>query len=193
MTTSSSAKLNVGGPGYFAYRWRFKDGEWSEIIKIGDGFKPEGNTIRAGEIILKDLKIGTHLIEVIGQDFAGNWQEVPTQSHEWEVVSELPDKLILNEILIFNDGVFDSEGISPSYVEIKNLSTRPMGLEGLYLMHNSNNESRINLSGLGSIEGEGYMVVDIDSFPQSLLIMERVQLIFYLRVLSIGKLRVSSF
>ena len=37
--TSSSAKLNVGGPGYFAYRWRFKDGEWSEIIRIGDGFK----------------------------------------------------------------------------------------------------------------------------------------------------------
>ena len=167
MTTSSSAKLNVGGPGYFAYQWRFKGGAWSEIINIGDGFKPEGNTIRAGEIILKDLKTGTHLIEVIGQDFAGNWQEVPTQSHEWEVVSELPDKLILNEILIFNDGVFDSEGISPSYVEIKNLSTRPMGLEGLYLVHNSNNESRINLSGLGPIEGEGYMVVNIDSILSS--------------------------
>ena len=108
---------------------------------------------------------------------------MPTQSHEWEVVSELPDKLILNEILIFNDGVFDSE-VSPSYVEIKNLSPRPMGLEGLYLVHNSNNESRINLSGLGPIEGEGYMVVNIDSIlSQSLLIMERVQLIFYLRVM----------
>ena len=37
ITTDNDAVLTVGGPGYFAYRWRFEGAEWSEVIAIGEG------------------------------------------------------------------------------------------------------------------------------------------------------------
>ena len=92
--------MEVGGPGYFAYRWRFKDAEWSEAIEIGEGFNPSGPTVRSGKILLKDLLPGTYGVEVLGRDFAGNWQESPTQSEQWDIVEPYPNKLVLIEFLI---------------------------------------------------------------------------------------------
>ena len=169
-TLSRDAKLKVGGPGYFAYQWRFKDGQWSDVIQIGDGFKADGETVRDSEIILGGLSLGDYVIEVKGQDFAGNWQEVPTQSKKWTVVNSLPYEIILNEILIFNDGVYSLNGSSPSYLEIYNPNPNAIDLNNFYIANHSEADFRISLSEYSKIQGLGYLVVNLDSlFSQNSL------------------------
>jgi hypothetical protein len=99
VTINNHASLKVGGPGYFAYKWRFKDGQWSDAIKIGDGFNADGESVRVSEVALSDLPLGVYIIEVKGQDFAGNWQEVPTQSNNGELLIHYHMKLFLTRYL----------------------------------------------------------------------------------------------
>ena len=169
-TLSRDAKLKIGGPGYFAYQWRFKDGQWSDVIQIGDGFKADGETVRDSEIVLGGLSLGNYVIEVKGQDFAGNWQEVPTQSKKWTVVNSLPYEIMLNEILIFNDGAYSLNGSSPSYLEIYNPNPNAIDLNNFYIANHSEADFRISLSEYSKIQGLGYLVVNLDSlFSQNSL------------------------
>ncbi len=169
ITTDQEAALMVGGPGYFSYRWRFKDTEWSEVIEIGDGFNPlVGVTVRSGRILLKDLLPGVYSIEVLGQDFAGNWQEVPTQSEQWEIVESYPDRLVLNEVLISNEGVYESDGGNPSYVELYNSSPKPISLNGYYVSSSIEGDSRIDLDQISEIEAWGYLVIEINPSNDSM-------------------------
>jgi hypothetical protein len=88
-TAATSASTTVGGPGIFAYQWRLDGGAWSAPTSIAPGIFPRiGPTIRTATLTLENLAEGTHTLEVIGQDFAGNWQPVPT-SASW-VVSATP-------------------------------------------------------------------------------------------------------
>ena len=163
VTINNHASLKVGGPGYFAYKWRFKDGQWSDVIKIGDGFNADGESVRVSEVALSDLPLGVYIIEVKGQDFAGNWQEVPTQSKQWSIVNSLPYEIILNEILIFNDGVYDSNGASPSYLEIYNPNTNAINLNKFYIANNDDADSSIGLAEFSEIPGLSYLIIDISS------------------------------
>jgi hypothetical protein len=162
VTTDREAVLVVGGPGYFAYKWRLRDAEWSEVNEIGEGFNPSGSTVRSAEILLKDLSPGNYAVEVLGQDFAGNWQEIPTRSEQWEIVESYPDRLVLNELLILNEGIYESDGGNPSYIELYNSSPKALNLDGFYVISSVGDDLRINLDQSNEIEAWGYLVIDLN-------------------------------
>lgn len=98
-TSGPDVSLTIGGPGIFAYRWRLDDAAWSDVIAISPGqFPREAPTVRTATLALNALAEGGHRLEVIGQDFAGNWQtEAEATVVEWQVVDSWTD-LVLNEI-----------------------------------------------------------------------------------------------
>ena len=91
--------LTIGGPGIFAYRWRLDNGSWSDPIDIAPGEFPRDQPIvRTAELNFEDLGTGSHRLEVLGQDFAGNWQpETNATTLEWEVVQSSAN-IVFNEI-----------------------------------------------------------------------------------------------
>lgn len=173
ITTDNDAVLTVGGPGYFAYRWRFEGAEWSEVIAIGEGFNPPNATIRSAQIRLKDLQEGIYVVEVLGQDFAGNWQQVPTQSDRWEIVESYPGRLILNEVLISNEGVYVSDGANPSYIELYNSSPNAISLDGCYVSSSMAADSRILVDGVTEIAAWGYLIIEINPSESSIEINDQ--------------------
>jgi hypothetical protein len=74
---ASNAAFEVGGPGLVAYKWRLDGGAWSAPVQIGSGgdFSRTGPTVRRAALAFIGLALGTHTIEVLGQDMAGNWQD----------------------------------------------------------------------------------------------------------------------
>jgi hypothetical protein len=89
-TAITNAAITVGGPGIFAYQWRLDGGAWSAPVSIAPGVFPRiGATVRTTTLTLDNLAEGTHTLEVIGQDFAGNWQAAPTTA-TWLVSATPP-------------------------------------------------------------------------------------------------------
>ena len=89
-TSATSAAITIGGPGIFAYQWRIDGGAWSASVAFAPGVFPRtGATVRTSTLALAGLAEGTHTLEVIGQDFAGNWQPVPTTA-SWLVSATPP-------------------------------------------------------------------------------------------------------
>jgi hypothetical protein len=89
-TRETSAAITIGGPGIFSYRWRLDGESWSEPVAIAPGVFPRtGNTARTAVLSIPTLTEGSHTLEVIGQDFAGNWQAPPTTA-TWLVSATHP-------------------------------------------------------------------------------------------------------
>jgi hypothetical protein len=114
-TRSHSANLTIGGPGIFSYRWRLNGGPWSAAIAIAPGVFPRtGATVRTAVLALVDLPTGLQSVEVVGQDFAGNWQVTPTLA-QWQVSDtpplDFPSWLAWSGAAAAVDG--DWDGLSP--------------------------------------------------------------------------------
>src|SRR5690606_5725754 len=75
ITSSREAAVEVGGAGMLAYRYRINDGEWSETLPIGDPTEAFATLERRAILHLADLNDGDYVVSVIGQDFAGEWQD----------------------------------------------------------------------------------------------------------------------
>lgn len=88
-TVETSQTITVGGPGIFAYRWRMAGAAtWSAPVAIGEAlFSRLNPSVRTATLQINGLAPGTYRVEVIGQDFAGQWQDegAPTLSGEWTV------------------------------------------------------------------------------------------------------------
>ncbi|MES2568518.1 MAG: lamin tail domain-containing protein, partial [Verrucomicrobiota bacterium] len=85
LTQNTSASFLIGGPGLVAYKWRLDGGSWSAVIPIGSGalYPRTGATVRQAVLNLTNLADGAHTLEVLGQDFAGNWQDAdPARTYE---------------------------------------------------------------------------------------------------------------
>jgi hypothetical protein len=97
LTNLRDASLRVAGPGIWAYRWRLNAGPWSPEISLVPASIWNGATFtssmfdNAPPISLSDLPDGTHSVEVLGRNSAGDWQESPTVSRSWTVSSIPPD------------------------------------------------------------------------------------------------------
>ncbi len=128
-TDLRAATLHVGGPGIFALRYRLDGGPWSDPIAVGHGFDA-GETIRSAELSLEGLADGQHWVEVIGQDFAGNWQRAPTRSETWTIGPAVASARI-NEVLASNQGVVEHEGSLPDIIELHNPGSLSFDLSGL--------------------------------------------------------------
>ncbi len=89
-TAGTSAAITIGGPGIFSYRWRLDGGAWSAEVSIAPGVFPRtGPTVRTATLSLTGLAAGLHTLEVIGQDFARNWQATPATA-TWLVSATPP-------------------------------------------------------------------------------------------------------
>ena len=131
LTHLTSASLTVGGPGIFAYQYRVNGGAWSDSIAIGAGFDPNG-TQRTDQLDLMNLADGDYTVEVIGQDFAGNWQVEPTVSRTWTVQRQL-QRIVINEVLASNSSTLNHFGSKPDMVELYNAGSDAVNLRGYSL------------------------------------------------------------
>ncbi len=127
-TTSRTAALTIGGPGMFAYRYRVNGGAWSNELPIGNGFSAQG-TQRTAVLNLSGLANGSHFVEVIGRDFAGNWQLEPTQSETW-TVQATPSPVMISEVLASNWQTYSEAGRQPDLIELHNPGNAAVNLRG---------------------------------------------------------------
>ena len=104
------------------YRWRLDDGQWSDPVPVTNAIELDG------------LADGPHFVEVIGRDSAGYWQaeSEATRSRSWTVDSTLT-RLLINEVLADNDGVFNHEGSFPDFIEIWNDSPQARDVSRMVL------------------------------------------------------------
>jgi hypothetical protein len=121
----TSASFTIGGPGVVAYRWRLDGGAWSAPVTIGAGgvFPRSGATVRQATLSLSSLAAGTHTLQVLGQDFAGNWQpeEIAT-TRTWTVDPAL-------RLVLINEVVADA-GAEADWIELHNAGAAAVELGG---------------------------------------------------------------
>ncbi|MFC1877148.1 hypothetical protein ACFL2E_07755 [Thermodesulfobacteriota bacterium] len=85
ISDSSGAEIIVGGLDVVSYRYRIDGAEWS-------GISPVRNPIR-----LSLLSEGEHSLEVIGADYANNWQDETNAAHiSWMNDTSVPTAVLSN-------------------------------------------------------------------------------------------------
>ena len=141
----------------FAYRWRINGGPWSADLPIGDGFDPDNGTVRTGEIQLSGLVDGDYTVEVLGQTFAGVWQEEPTISETWTVSASLPGSVRLNEIIAAGGGSGDA-------VELFNPGTSSISLAGMSLSDDPSDTQKFIFPAGVSLQAGDYLVLTVAEF-----------------------------
>ena len=161
-TSSNAATLTVGGPGVFAFRYRVDGGPWSADLPIGEGFNLDGPTVRTATISLTNLAPGTHQVEVLGQDFAGNWQETPTQSRTWTVGNDVP-YIRINELLANNRQAVEIDGAFPDLIELYNDGLVPINLFGYSLTDDIDEPTKYLFPENTIVPPNGYVTLIADS------------------------------
>ncbi len=173
-TDATTATFTIGGPGLIAYKYRLDGGAYSAQTTIGTGaiFNRSGLTVRDATLTLTSLTPGLHTLEVLGMDYAGNWQNAdpaktylglpqfaPT-SRTWTVGTALP--LVINEVLAENVAAHNNGGTFPDYVEIHNPNATSVSLNGWMLSDNSLKLNKYVFPAATTIPANGYMLVYCD-------------------------------
>ncbi len=133
-TPQTTATFTIGGPGIFAYRWRLDDGAWSDPVEIAPGIFPrDAPTVRTAELTLEALTPGAHRLEVMGQDFAGNWQpESLVTVRQWVVDAQWQD-VVINELRAVGQDAVELHNRGPRLdLEGWRLSEEPQGEDDDY-------------------------------------------------------------
>ncbi len=127
LTVHISGISGIEGEGSYEseYRWSLDNGVWSDPVPVSD---PIG---------LVGLPDGSHFVEVMGKDSAGLWQAMPTHSLTWTVDSKL-SRIVINEVLAENGGVYDHEETLPDFIELWNDSESPRFVSGMVLSDRKN-------------------------------------------------------
>jgi hypothetical protein len=153
----NSARLAVHVPGISGieaglfvseYRWRLDGGQWSVPVPV------------ANAIELSGLVDGSHFVEVVGKDSAGFWQaeSEATRTDTWVVDSTL-SRLLINEVLADNGGVYNHEGSFPDFIEIWNDSQDLRDVSTMVLSDNDNPASGWSFPPGTLIPAGGYLLV----------------------------------
>ncbi len=96
LTTSRDATLTVSGPGIWVYKWRLNGGAWSANVPLVAASVLAGGPFsatmydNAAPISLTNLADGPYIVEVLGQNSGGDWQELPAVSKIWTVQNVPP-------------------------------------------------------------------------------------------------------
>jgi len=130
LTRNKEATLKIHVPGISGiegenifsseYRWRIDGNEWSDPASVSESIQ------------LAELLDGTHYVEVVGRDSAGNWQTEPTRSRSWTVDANL-SRLLISEVLADNGDAFNHEETFPDYIELWNDSGSPRFVSGMVI------------------------------------------------------------
>ncbi len=161
MTASTEATLTVGGPGIFEYRYRINGGPWSENLSLGAGLDAEFGTVRTDQITFSGLTDGNYIVEVLGRDFAGNWQVTPTASKRWTVNTSLA-MLQINELLAVNQGVYSLMGTLPDLVELHNPGKSSVDLSGMSLSDNLQEPTKFVFAAGTTLSAGEYLLLIAD-------------------------------
>ncbi len=95
-TSSTTATLQVAGPGVWAYRWRLNNGPWSSQVDLvtpsaWTGIPFTGTMLdNSTPITLTNLSPGIQTVEVQGKNSANAWQDV-TATRTWNIQVTPPD------------------------------------------------------------------------------------------------------
>ncbi len=148
-SAETHATFQVGGPGIFAYRWRLNDGPWSDPVSIAPGrFLRDAPTVRWSTLVLEDLVEGNQRLEVLGQDFAGNWQpEEDVTVREWAIQPNSTD-IVLHEL----------RTVGEDAVELHNRGLAA-DLTGWQLAESLTDENPYIFPEGSTLEARGYLVV----------------------------------
>ncbi|MHA3774957.1 lamin tail domain-containing protein [Verrucomicrobiota bacterium sgz303538] len=162
-TSETSATLRVGGPGIFAYRYRVNGGAWSADRSIGlESFSRTVPSVREGTIVLNGLAPGSYTVEVLGRDFAGNWQTIPTVSKTWTVAPNLI-RIVINELLADNRSAHSVGGLYPDFIELYNPGAADVDLSGKSISDDPAVPAKFVFPAGTTIPARGYLVVYADS------------------------------
>jgi hypothetical protein len=165
-TAQRNITLQVGGPGLFAFRYRVNNGPWSDAESIGTGFDPAG-TVRTGTIQLSGLADGEYSVEVLGRDFAGNWQ-TEASSARFTVNANAP-AVRINEILADNQQTRRIGNVRPDLIELHNTSDQAVDLRGWRLTDDLSRPARFVFSQNTPIAAGGYLVLQAGGAPDGTL------------------------
>lgn len=125
VTAFSTATIKVGGPGIVAFKSRLDGGAWSAPVQIGAGgnFPRVAATVRTGAISLSNLANGPHTLDVLGCDFAGNWQPEDSPTAASWTVNTNTAVVVINEVRA-------SSPTLPDAIEIRNMGGGSANLTG---------------------------------------------------------------
>lgn len=164
-TGSTAATFTVGGPGLIAYKWRLDGGAWSSPVTIGAGavFDRTNPTVRTGTISLSELTTGPHTLEVLGMDFAGNWQDAdPAKTYTGQAqfgpttrtwtVNPAATLVRINEVLA--DGT-----VLPDTIELHNAGASSVSLSGWALTDDPATPAKYAFPAGTSLAAGGYLSV----------------------------------
>jgi hypothetical protein len=105
--------LTVAGPGVVAYRWRLNQGPWSDEVPLTNSYAITTNLFAdARPLVLTHLSVGRQTVEVLGRNSAGYWQENPTVSRSWAVVS-------VGEVFVVGGEIATNTVWSPELGEVR--------------------------------------------------------------------------
>jgi hypothetical protein len=142
------------GSGYTHYRWRLNSGPWSAETPVST------------PITLNNLPFGAHFVEVVGRRDAGFYQDDPIYGPD-AVISAAGAWLVntnesvvrINEILASNNGVFVHSNTTPDALELLNVSSAPVNLQGMRLTDDPTNPDLFTFGAGAVIPAGGYLVV----------------------------------
>lgn len=139
VTNVLNADFVIGGVGVIKYRYKFDNNDWSQ----------EYDRIEYPDITLNNLSEGSHIIEVIGVDKAGNWQQQPTV-YSWNINTSMPTAIL--------------SGCPPYYTNINSINISISGVDSYkYKFDNDNWTNEIPSSNPISINtiSEGYHILKV--------------------------------
>lgn len=168
VTNASNANLVVGGPGIMAYRYRINGGAWSSELPIGAGFDFSGTTgtVRTATLPLTGLSDGAYTVDVIGKDFAGNWQDTSAPTTvAWTVdaLAAPPVDVVINELLANNATTLALGATHPDVIELYNRGETTVDLGGFSLTDDLTRPDRYIFPAGTTMAPGDYLVVYADN------------------------------
>ncbi|MCX5644427.1 MAG: lamin tail domain-containing protein [Phycisphaerae bacterium] len=145
------------GSGFTHYRWRLDGATWSAETPIATPIKLTG------------LAAGSHHVEVIGKNDAGEYQNDPalgadavvTVSRTWTVDPSYL-RLVINEVLAVNRSE-QHEGTFPGMVELYYDGAASFDLSGMYLTNEAANPAKFVFPAGSTVEPGQYLVLYADA------------------------------
>jgi hypothetical protein len=153
ITHRTDATLIVGGPGITHYKYSLNSEPWSGELPVDT------------PIVLNNLTNGqTYTVYAIGKNSAGIWQskEESTTSRTWTIDTSY-SKLVINEVLAFNNTTLDRGGTFPDLVELYYDGPTSQSLSGVSITDNPDEPRKFVFPSGASIQPGRHMVLYADS------------------------------
>ncbi len=146
-TPLNFAALTVGGEGITHYRYKLNNASYGPETPVGN------------PILLSALApSSTNTVTIIGRTADGTWQPRPTVSRTWVVNANWP-AVRINEVLAWNDFVYDHHGTFPDVIELYNEGASAIDLSGMRLTDNTGSPDKFTFPAGSTLAAGAYLVL----------------------------------